>query len=32
MGLDPGVSRLTHRDLQARRAVIQQRMRNRRPG
>jgi ubiquinone biosynthesis protein len=31
MGLDAGVSRLTHRDLQARRAVIQQRMRNRPP-
>jgi ubiquinone biosynthesis protein len=31
MGLDAGVSRLTHRDLQARRAVIQQRMRNRQP-
>jgi ubiquinone biosynthesis protein len=29
MGLDPGVSRLTHRDLQARRALIQQRMRSR---
>ncbi len=29
MGIDPGVSRLTHRDLQARRALIQQRMRSR---
>jgi ubiquinone biosynthesis protein len=28
-GLDPGTERLTHRDLQARRAVIQQRMRDR---
>ena len=26
-GLDQGVDRLTHRDLQARRALIQQRMR-----
>jgi ubiquinone biosynthesis protein len=28
-GLDPSVERLTHRDLQARRALIQQRMRDR---
>ncbi len=28
-GVDPSVERLTHRDLQARRALIQQRMRNR---
>jgi ubiquinone biosynthesis protein len=28
-GLDPGVERLTHRELQARRALIQQRMRDR---
>jgi ubiquinone biosynthesis protein len=28
-GLDPGVERLTHRELQARRALIQQRMRER---
>ena len=26
-GLDPSVERLTHRELQARRALIQQRMR-----
>ena len=29
-GLDPSVERLTHRELQARRALIQQRMRDRR--
>jgi len=29
LGVDPSVSRLTHRDLQARRALIQQRMRGR---
>lgn len=29
LGVDPTVSRLTHRDLQARRALIQQRMRGR---
>ena len=28
-GLDPSVERLTHRELQARRALIQQRMRDR---
>ena len=31
-GLDPSVERLTHRELQARRALIQQRMRDRPPG